>query len=558
MRRVPTAPHTTRARPRSPSGRLRSTALPLILVLLGAPAAAEEVSLVGPAVRALERGVRVHRLANGMTFLLLERHQAPIFSGVIRFRVGGMDERPGESGLAHLFEHLAFKGTTRIGGRNPEQEAEILAAVEEQVARLREAESRPQPDAEAIRQAKQRLADLRQEHRKVVVEGEFLELYASNGAVGLNASTDKDLTSYYVSLPADRLELWCLMESERLRDGVLREFYTELEVVMEERRMRVETQPLGSLYEALLGAAFGDSAYGIPTVGRMEDLKRLRTAQALEFRRQHYRPQNAVAALAGDFKTDEAVRLIERYFGDWRGEGPAPPAGAGGAAEAPKAAAGAAPQSRPGAVGAGSGPRRVEIEFPSQPYLLLGFGKPVHPHADAVTFEVLDTLLSAGRSSLLYKTLVSERQIAVEVFTFEAPGQRQDNLLVVGAVPRAPHGAAEVEAAIVEIMEGLGRRPPAETSLQKVRNQVQAGFLRNLNSNSGLAQQLSYFQILLGDWQELLRLLERIEKVDGAAVQAAARRYLGGQRRVTAELVPRPPAQGAPAADAAPESGGDS
>lgn len=544
MRAVPAAP---RARD------LRSALPPLLLAFCCAAPAARAGSIAAPAARDLERGVRVHRLANGMTFLLLERRQAPIFSGVVRFRVGGMDEDPGRSGLAHLFEHLAFKGTTRIGVRDPAREEEILREVEERLSELEAERGEPQSEPARVKSLEERLAALEQEHRRLLVPNEFTEIYSAHGAVGLNASTDKDLTSYYVSLPANRLELWCLMESERLRDGVLRGFYTERDVVMEERRLRVETQPLGSLYEALLRAAYGDGPYGLPTVGLMEDLKRLRAPQALEFRRRHYRPENAVAALVGDFRTDEALQLIERYFGDWRGD----PAGEGGPAPAPVAAgpppSGPAVRTADAGVAAGGGaprPLRVDVEFASEPYLLVAFDKPIHPHPDAVTFDVLSDLLTGGRTSRLYRTLVVERQLALDLFAFEGPGQRRDNLFILGLIPQAPHGVAEVEAALLNELAELARSPVPEREIEKVRNRFQASFLRDLTSNSGLARQLSYYQILLGDWREMLRLVERAGRVGRAEVQAAARRYLAPDRRVAAAIVPKRPAGPAPGAGA--------
>lgn len=524
----------------------------------GAPAPAESVSAVAAA--GLERGVRVHHLANGMTFLLLERHEAPIISGTIRFKVGGLDEDSGRSGLAHLFEHLAFKGTTRIGTRDPAREADLLRQIEAQVDRL-EAERRREPaDPERRREAEEQLAALQAESRKLAVPNEFMQIYEANGSAGLNASTDKDLTSYYVSLPANRLELWCLMESERLRDGVLREFYTERDVVTEERRLRVETSPLGKLYETLLGTAFAGDAYGIPTVGTMEDLQGLRTADALEFRRRHYRPENAVVALVGDFRAEQAISLIDTYFSDWRGEpleaksGGAGGAGVVGTGGAPGAGTAAALPAVSGAVdsagAAGSRPSRVEVKFPSQPYLLMGFNKPVYPHPDAVKFQVLDEHLNGGRSSLLQRRLVVERQVALDLFTFEGPGQRRDNLFIIGAIPQAPHTAAEVESAILEELAVIAARPIPEKDLQKVRNRVQASFIRGLASNSGLASQLTYFHILYGDWKQLLRLLEQADRVTAADLQQIVTRYLAPDRRVTGELVtqeegaaaPEPPA----------------
>jgi predicted Zn-dependent peptidase len=272
-----------------------------------------------------------------------------------------------------------------------------------------------------------------------------------------------------------------------------------------------------------------------------------------------------VAALVGDFRADQAVSLIDKYFSDWRGEplpgqapggeaarreaaSPAATTGSAGGAAASGDAAGAAGAG--GSVGgggaAGALPRRVEVKFPSQPYLLMAFNKPVYPHPDAVKFQVLDELLNGGRSSLLQRRLVVERQVALDLFTFEGPGQRRDNLFIIGAVPQAPHFAAEVESAILEELAVIAARPIPEKDLQKVRNRVQASFIRGLASNSGLASQLTYFQILYGDWKQLLRLLEQADKVTAADLQQIVTRYLAPDRRVTGELVTQEEGAAAP------------
>jgi predicted Zn-dependent peptidase len=492
-----------------------------------APAAERAPTVARQAAAALEEQVSVHRLANGMVFLLLERRQAPVFAGAIRFRVGGMDEEPGRSGLAHLFEHLAFKGTSRIGIRDAVREAALLEEIEKQRNLLDEERARG-ADAERLRRIEERLAALQQEHQALLVPNEFAELYSTHGAVGLNATTDKDLTSYYVSLPANRLEMWCLMESERLRDGVVRQFYTERDVVKEERRLRIESSPIGKLYETLLTAAFGDTPYGIPTVGWMRDLDAMRAGDAVRFRRLHYRPENAVAALVGDFDTREAIRLVERYFGDWRSEGPAP---------APAAAAPRPPGREPGALPAATLPARVEVTFPAEPYLLIGYGKPVRPHPDAAAFEMMAQVLTGGRTSLLHRRLVVERQMALQVEAFEAPGERLDNLFILAAVPRAPHTAGDVEAAILEELEGVVERAIPQPEIDKARTRVQSSFLRGLASNVGLALELTREQILRGDWKEMLRLLDEVDRLDAGALRRAAARYLRPERRVTAILV---------------------
>src|SRR2546427_7359608 len=274
--------------------------------------------------QALEGKVKRITLDNGMRFLVVRRGTAPVFAANLRFRVGSVDDPGGESGLAHLFEHLAFKGTSTIGTRDPKKEAEILDAMDRTVIDLlREEDRGGAADPKRLESLRSDLEALTKSLQEMTVKDEFSQILTGNGAAGLNASTSTDLTSYVVSLPANRLELWCLLESARLRDPVLREFYSERDVVMEERRMRIDNHPQGKLYEQLLLSAFEAHPYRVPTVGWMSDLEHLTRPQAAEFRRGFYAPNNAVATLVGDIDPAAAERLIRRYF-DGLPAGPPP------------------------------------------------------------------------------------------------------------------------------------------------------------------------------------------------------------------------------------------
>ena len=283
--------------------------------LAGTPSVAAEIGSPLPA-RSLEGRVHEVVLANGMRFLLVRRGTAPVFAANLRFRVGSADDRSGETGLAHLFEHMAFKGTSRIGVRDPAREKEILdlldGAVRDLLAEIDKGASADPPRIEALRAA---VRSLTAQEQALVVEDEFSDILTSNGALGLNAATSADLTSYYVSLPSNRLELWCLLESARLRDPVLRQFYSERDVVMEERRYRIDNQPAGRLYEQLLLTAFSAHPYRGPGLGWMSDLQHLTRPEAEAFRKIYYVPNNAVGALVGNFDPAAAEASLRRYFG---------------------------------------------------------------------------------------------------------------------------------------------------------------------------------------------------------------------------------------------------
>jgi len=512
------------AEPRRASRAARLLTLVALLLLLAAPVSA-------PLAQALEGKVKRITLDNGLRVLVVRRGTAPVFAANLRFRVGSVDDPGGESGLAHLFEHLAFKGTSTIGTRDPKKEAEILDAMDRTVTDLlREEDRGPAADAKRVEGLRADLQGLTKRLQEITVKDEFSQILTGNGASGLNASTSTDLTSYVVSLPSNRLELWCALESARLRDPVLREFYSERDVVMEERRMRIDNQPQGKLYEQLLLTAFQAHSYRAPTVGWMPDLEHLTRPQAAEFRSAYYVPNNAVATLVGDIDPAAVERLVMRYFGTVpAGPPPRPPV----TTEPPQ-----------------EGERRAVVEYDAEPNLMIAYHKPVWPNPDDPVFEVIDGLLSSGRTSRLFRSLVLDTQVATEVSCAQAPGDRYPNLFIVVATPRAPHTSAEVEAAVLKELQRLAAEPVPDRELQKVRNQLQASFLYPLRSNEGLAAQLSYYEILTGDWKNLNVYAASLQAVTAAQVQDVARRVFTDANRTVAVLAR--PAGGSPAAAGAP------
>jgi len=468
------------------------------------------------------------RLDNGMRFLLVRRGTAPVFAAILRFRVGSADDRSGETGLAHLFEHLAFKGTSHIGARDAEAERPVLDDLDRAVRELQaEIDKGDAADPARLDALREQFKTLRQRGTDLVVKDEFTDILTSNGAAGLNARTSPDLTSYHVSLPANRLELWCLMESARLRDPVLREFYSERDVVMEERRYRIDNHPQGRLYEALLLAAFSAHPYRVPGVGWMSDLQRLTRPQAEAFRRAYYIPNNAVGAIVGDIDADGTEALLRRYFGPFPA---APPPSLPLTVEPPQ-----------------TGERRVTVEFDAETQILIAFHKPGLSHPDDPVFDVIDGVLSSGRTGRLFRRLVTEAQVASSVITFQAPGQRFPNLYAIGAEPRAPHTAQDVERAVLAELRRLGDEPVGEAELRKIRNQVESDAVYDLRSSTSLAAQLSFYEILTGDWRSLVRRTEALKLVTPAQVQEVARRTFTAANRTVAILT-RPAEAAAPQA----------
>jgi predicted Zn-dependent peptidase len=481
------------------------------------PKISESAGPSGLAERIME-----HKLANGLTLLMVERHQAPVVSINVTFGVGGMNEHNGMTGIAHLYEHMAFKGTKVLGTRDYEREQpylEELDRLNQKMEAVREQlRQTGQDDSPALQQVRRAFKEAQERAGAWVVGNELAQLYQRHGAVGLNASTGKDVTRYTVSLPANRLPLWAAVEADRMANPVLREFYKERAVVLEERRLRTDDSPTGSLYEAFTAAAFRAHPYGFPTIGWASDIQSLTPAETQRFFRTYYGPANAVVAIVGDINPPEVIALIEQTFGKIP-ETTSPPS-----------VVTVEPSQR--------GERRVEVEFDAEPVLLIGYHKPALGHPDDYVFDVIDSILSEGRTSRLYTRLVREKRVAASVDTQSSfPGAQAPNLFVISATPLAPHTTRDVEAALDQEIERLKTEPVTPMELQKVLNNLDADLLRSLRSNSGLASQLAYYQTIAKNWRYVLTARDRVAAVTPADIQRVASRYLVRSNRTVASLV---------------------
>jgi predicted Zn-dependent peptidase len=483
-------------------------------------------SLVHAASPSLAERVVEHRLANGLTVLMVERHQTPVVSINITFAVGGINEQVGQTGLAHLYEHMAFKGTRTVGTKDYVKEKPILdelarvgAELEQRQREAAQKSSGATAEAQAAIDALQkRFTDLQARASQYVVGNELALLYQRHGGVGFNASTGKDLTRYTISLPANRLPLWAVIEADRMANPVLREFYKERGVVMEERRLRNEDSPSGLLFETFTSAAFRAHGYGVPTIGWSSDILSLTPAATEAFFKTYYGPNRATIALVGDLDPKAVVALIEQTFGTI----PAAP-------ESPLPAT-VEPEQR--------GERRVEVEFDAEPTLVIGYHKPGLGHPDDDVFDVIDAVLSDGLTSRLHQKLVREQRLAASVSSdANFPGVRAPNLFIFTATPLAPHTTAEVEAAIYDELERLKREPVSAKELEKVINNLDADLVRTLRSNSGLASQLALHQAVAGDWRYILKSRDKVAAVTAADIQRVAAQYFTKSNRTVGVLV---------------------
>ncbi|WP_298431674.1 pitrilysin family protein [Geobacter sp.] len=460
----------------------------------------------------LEERVREHTLKNGMKLLMVERHTSPTVAAWIRFRVGSVDERSDERGVAHLLEHMLFKGTRTLGTTNYAAEKPVLDKIEKTALALTAEKAKgDKADAAKVAELSKRLKELEAEGEKYVVKEEFAEIYAKNGGTGYNAMTGKDGTTYLINMPSNKLELWAAIESDRMQNAVLREFYTERDVVMEERRRSYDTEPGSKLWEEFVATSYHAHPYGQPIIGWPSDIMNLTRTKAEKFYREYYKPSNAIIALVGDIDPEKTIALVERYFGPVPPGTPVPPVAT---IEPPQV-----------------GERRVEVIADAGPEFLVGFHKPTIGSPDDYVFDVIDMVLTSGRTSRLYRKLVVEKQLATEVSSFSAPGSRYPNLFVVAATTRAPHTVAEVEQAIDEELERLKKEPVSARDLQQILNKLEYEESRQMLSNGGLARNLTEYEAVAGTWRYLIEHRKEVAKVTPDDVMRVAKKYFTRENR---------------------------
>lgn len=467
----------------------------------------------------LEKKVVSHTLRNGLKILMVERHLSPTVSFYIRHRVGAVDEADGRTGTAHLLEHMLFKGTKTIGTKSFQKEEEILKNIGK-IGESLDIERRKGKGADKARieSLTKDLEALQNTHKKYFVDNEIDRLYTENGANDINATTGKDLTSYHVSLPSNKIELWSRIEADRMTSPVFREFYSERSVVMEERRQRIESDPEGQLYEQFLAAAYVAHPYRRPILGWPSDIQFLDPGYMEAFFKSYHGPNNTVIAIVGDIDPAATLNIVKKYFGSIprRDLNPSP------ITEEP-------PQ---------KGERRINITSDANPAIIIGYHKPAMPEYDDYVFDVLEYIFSKGRTSRLYKTIVEEKGIAKSIVTANGvPGSKYPNLFVIFAKPRHPHTSTEVELSIYEEIKRIKTNAVSTRELEKSKNQLKADFIKNLDSNLELANMISYFEILIGDYRYITNHIKIIEKVTPEDIMRVANKYFIPENRTVANLV---------------------
>ena len=464
--------------------------------------------------RVIER-VQEFSLKNGMKFIVLEDHQAPVISFVTYADVGGVDEPEGKTGVAHFLEHLAFKGTSTIGTINYKSETKLLDSLDTIFAQIQAAKASGKEDQVAELQAK--FNQVEAEASKYVKQNEFGQIVESAGGVGLNATTSSDATVYFYSFPANKLELWMSLESERFLEPVFREFYKEKEVILEERRMRTDNSPIGQMVEAFLDTAYTEHPYKRPVIGYTKDLRNTERQDVQKFFETYYTPNNLTIVIVGDVKPGEVRDLAEVYFGRF----PAKPA-------PPKVTKIEPPQEKT---------KEVELKLPSQPWYLEGYHRPSINDPEHVVYDLMAAILSNGRTSRLYKSLV-EKQIALQAQGFNGfPGDKYPNLLLFYALTAPNHTVDDVAKALAAEIEKMKTELVSPEELARVKTQAKANLLRTLDSNMGMARLLAEYQAKTGNWRNLFNQLEAIAAVTPEDIQRVAQATFTPENRTIGRLL---------------------
>jgi predicted Zn-dependent peptidase len=452
---------------------------------------------------AFEKNLTVHKMTNGLTVMIYRRPVAPVFSFFTHVDVGAAQEVPGITGLAHMFEHMAFKGTSVIGTRDYKAEAAALAKVDSAYHAYDAERRNPLADPDKLDALKKTFKDAQDAADAYIEKNEFSKIVDRAGGVGMNASTSSDQTVYFYSLPANKVELWAYLESSRFLDPVFREFYKERDVVMEERRLRTESNPNGRLFEQFSATAFFAHPYKQPVVGYMSDLMSFTREDAEAFYRKYYVPADMTIAIVGDVKAEAILPIIDTYFGRL-------PAG-----PKPDALRTVEPKQ--------TAEKTVLLVDPAQPLYLEAYHRPEATSLDDPIYDVIADVLSGGRTSRLYRSLVRDKKIAAAAGAFNGfPGSKYPTLIVMRAVPTPGHTNQEVQAAIREQLERLKTEPITDDELKMVKTRAKADLIRSLDDNSGIARQLVFSQVRFGDWREIFRTVERLDKVTKEDVMRVA------------------------------------
>jgi predicted Zn-dependent peptidase len=531
--------------------------------------------IVSAAATAQQLPVEVFTLDNGMEFLLVPRNDQPntVSAGWVA-KVGSANERPGITGISHFFEHMMFKGTNTVATRDPKRDeefrtgqkalrdrmnqltwgdqyaryfrgeiddpwnpandtpelkrlrAELKASMDAQQGRANTeainalqaklGSMDPAKDADAMKAAQAEIAKLEAEQKTKgsIVKDEFDQLYTAGGGSRMNAFTSYDQTFYFINVPSNKMELWCWMESDRLDDSVFREFFSERDVVHEERRLRTESTPTGTFDEQFEAMFWLSSPYSWPVIGWPSDLNSYTMDEAQRYFQTYYCPNNLTGVIVGDFDATKVKPMLKRYFSRLKRGATPPPVVTLEVKQLAEMRMNAEAETEP----------QVEVRYHTVPF----------QHADSYPLEVMSQILN-GRTGRLYKSMVEGSGVASDA------GARQDSRKYAGAFSFSAEvkgGATprQLEDGWYAALKRLQDEPVSEQELQKVRNGIAADEYRRLQNNFFIMLQLGV-SASLGDWREVNTESGKLLAVTPADIQRVAKKYFDVTNRSVATYV---------------------
>ncbi len=490
----------------------------LLTVFLGLTlsAPAQEISLSG---QVIER-----TLPNGLKVLMVKRTQAPLIRCILAYRVGSVNERPGITGISHFLEHMMFKGTHVMGVKQGmlEKDVDYDRQIDAIVEKIVEEESKLKGRDEArIIAMRKQVSDLIAKQRaETIVSDELWGAYQEAGGTGINASTGQEMTQYYVTLPSNKIELFLALEADRMVNPVFREFYSERDVIVEERRMS-ENRPGFFFQEQLMATFYAASPYSWQVLGWMSDVSRISKQEMIEYHRQFYRPDNATLVMAGDIDVDKVMALVTKHFGPIRPKGKAPRV----RTEEPS------PEYYKRTVGPDFNPpyveKRVYGKAATNPSVQLMFHIPPLWHDDVSVLYMLGRVMSA-RTGKMYLDLVLQKEHA-NTITAMASNSMYDGAFSLRATAKERNNAvvvplAELEKELWEYIEETKKNPCDEKVLERVKNSVEAEYLRSLSGN-GIVGSLARMETAYR-WQHLEEQYRQRMAVTPQDLMNAAAKYL--------------------------------
>ena len=464
----------------------------------------------------IELPVAFDSLDNGLKVIIVPDSNVAVVSCRLYYFVGGMNEGPGTSGLSHMYEHMMFKGTKRLGTIDYEKELPYLSSIDSLDRLLQRTRAQKGGRDSLYASYRREIAALLDKQREFIKKDEIWDLYNINGGTSLNAWTSNDMTAYIVTLPKNKVELFYWIESDRMRNPVLREFHSEQDIVTEERRMRYDNRPLNRYWERLNALFYVAHPFRQPVIGWESDISGFTTDKLMRHINRFYTPDNAVLVLAGNIDPAAAMRDIKKYFG-----------------AIPRAASerDEVVTREPPPIGA----TRFTVREDVEPRIDALFHTPGYPNGDLYALDIIEGVLS-DRSGRLYKRLVDQEQLCTNSGASN-DFRPHDGYFHIYANLKKEADPNRVEAIILEEIDKLAKEAPADREITRVSNGIRMSFAEGLKSLEGISDRLAWYE-RLSSWKDLMEYPEKIASVNKDEIPKIAATYLKPELATWGFIVP--------------------